>query len=77
MTGYATKAGAAIVLCVNTKEQPGSHLAIVSSALSAENMMLACTGLGYGAVWVELYPNKEYIAAWKSLASLPEHILPL
>ena len=77
LMSYAAKAGAALLVCVDTAKEPGAPLAYVSGAVCCQNMWLALTGLGYGAVWVNVFPEEPRMTAWKELANLPAHITPL
>ena len=77
LMGYAVKAGAALLVCADTAKEPGLPLAHISTAVCCQNMWLALTGLGYGAVWVNVFPEEQRIKAWKELAKLPAHISPL
>lgn len=74
---YAAKAGAAILVCVDTAKEPGQAMNLISGAVCCQNIWLALTGLGYGAVWVNVFPEEPRIQAWKELAKLPAHMLPL
>ncbi len=76
LMSYATKAGAAILVCLDTAKEPGAPMAYVSGAICCQNMWLALTGLGYGAVWINVFPEEPRMSAWKELAKLPAHILP-
>ncbi len=77
MTAYTAKAGAAILVCTDTSVEPGQEMAIVSTACCVQNMLLASHSLGYGSVWVNIYPTQEYVDAWRETAGLPRHMLPL
>ncbi len=77
LMSYAAKAGAALLVCVDTVKEPGVPLAYVSGAVCCQNMWLALTGLGYGAVWVNVFPEEQRMSAWRELAKLPDHISPL
>ena len=76
-TQYAVKAGAAILVCVRFLEGEVHELAPLSVACCMQNMMLASHALGYGSVWIHIYPNAEYLAGWRKEVKIPEAILPL
>ena len=76
-TQYATKAGAAVLVCVRFLEGEIQELAPLSVACCMQNMLLASHALGYGSVWIHIYPNAEYIAGWRKEVKIPEAILPL
>ena len=42
-----------------------------------QNMLLAATGLGLGAVWTGIYPVEERVTGFRRLLGLPESIVPL
>lgn len=44
---------------------------------AAENLLLAATALGLGAVWLGVYPNEERVAAMRQVLGIPETIVPL
>lgn len=44
---------------------------------ATENLLLAATALGLGAVWLGVYPRDERVAAVRQVLDLPEHITPL
>ena len=44
---------------------------------ATENLLLAVTALGLGAVWLGVYPNEERVAHVRRILGLPESVLPL
>lgn len=44
---------------------------------ATENLLLAATGLGLGAVWLGAYPRDQRVAAVRATLALPDHITPL
>ena len=76
-TQYAVKAGAAVLVCVRFLEGEIQELAPLSVACCMQNMLLASHALGYGSVWIHIYPNAEYIAGWRKEVKIPEAVLPL
>ncbi len=44
---------------------------------ATENLLLAATALGLGAVWLGVYPRDERVAAVRPILNLPDHITPL
>jgi nitroreductase len=44
---------------------------------ATENLLLAVTALGLGAVWLGVYPREERIAFTRRILSIPEAIMPL
>ena len=46
----------------------------VDCAAATENILLAAHGMGYGAVWLGIYPRPERVSAMKDLLGLPPHV---
>ncbi|MGI6358150.1 MAG: nitroreductase family protein [Bacillota bacterium] len=46
-------------------------------AAATQNILLAATGLGLGAVWLGIYPNPEPVSKVVSLLNIPGSHLPL
>ena len=46
----------------------------VDCAAVTQNILLAAHGMGYGAVWLGIYPRPERVSAMKDLLGLPPHI---
>ncbi len=44
---------------------------------ATENLLLAATALGLGAVWLGVYPREERVEAVRQILALPDHITPL
>ena len=44
---------------------------------ATENLLLAATALGLGAVWLGVYPRQERIAAVRQVLGIPQEIAPL
>lgn len=44
---------------------------------ATENLLLAATALGLGAVWLGVYPREERVVAVRRILGLPETITPL
>jgi nitroreductase len=44
---------------------------------ATENLLLAATALGLGAVWLGVYPREERVAAVRQVLGIPEAIVPL
>ena len=44
---------------------------------ATENLLLAVTALGLGAVWLGVHPRDERVSAVRRILELPEHITPL
>ena len=44
---------------------------------ATENLLLAATALGLGAVWLGVYPREERVAAVRQVLGIPDTITPL
>lgn len=44
---------------------------------ATENLLLAATALGLGAVWLGVYPSEERVKAVKGVLNIPENMVPL
>lgn len=43
---------------------------------AVQNLLLAVTDLGLGAVWTGIYPNQERVQNFKQFFNLPQNIIP-
>ena len=74
------KAPLGIVVCGNmTKALDGDarDFWIQDCSAASENILLAATGMGLGAVWTGAYPAKERYTAVSEVLGLPETLIPL
>jgi nitroreductase len=46
----------------------------VDCAAATENILLAAHGMGYGAVWLGIYPRQERMDAMDKLLRLPKEV---
>lgn len=70
----------AIIVCGNlekTLRGEAQQFWIQDTSAAAENILLAAHGLGLGAVWTALFPNKERYEPIRELLGMPDHIIPL
>ncbi|MGD2103887.1 MAG: nitroreductase family protein [Anaerolineae bacterium] len=44
---------------------------------ATENLLLAATALGLGAVWLGVYPRERRVESVRQVLALPEHVTPL
>lgn len=78
--GMAAKAPLAIVVCGDmTKALEGNarEFWVQDCSAATENILLAATGMGLGAVWTGTYPSEERCAAVTKVLRLPETLIPL
>ena len=63
-----------IVVCGDEQLAHAPDYLSVDCAAATQNILLAAHGMGYGAVWLGIYPRPERISAMKALLDLPPHI---
>lgn len=73
----APKAPLGITVCGDTRLEKYSGFWVQDCAAAVQNMLLAATALGLGAVWTGIHPMKERVSAFQALLSLPEAVIPL
>ena len=76
----AAKAQLAIVVCgdmTKAMDGEGRDFWIQDASAATENLLIAATAQGLGAVWTGIYPSAERTLTCRELLGLPEHIIPL
>ena len=74
------RAPLAIVVCGDmSKALDGNarEFWVQDCSAASENILLAATGMGLGAVWTGAYPAKERYTAVSEVLGLPESLIPL
>ena len=78
--GMIAQAPLAIVVCGDTLQeasgQPNKWW-MLDCSVATENILLAATAQGLGAVWTAAYPHEDRIAAVRKILSIPERYVPL
>jgi len=69
------KAPLCIIVCGDTRISPLFWVQDCSTA--SENLLLAVTALGLGAVWLGVYPREERVNAIRKALNIPENVIPL
>jgi nitroreductase len=69
-------ASAGILVCGEPGREMLADFFPQNCAAAVENILIAVSGLGLGAVWVGLYPNKSHIANFTKYFNLPEGVVP-
>ena len=74
----ARKAPVCVVACGVPNVTDPDAPAFWTQNLSAtvENMLLAATGLGLGAVWCGVYPRTQRVEAVRQLLDIPSDVVP-
>lgn len=64
-----------VAVCGDTTISPRSWVQDCSAA--AENILLAATALGLGAVWLGVYPRESRVDPIRKVLGIPETLVPL
>ena len=75
--GMAPMAGTGILVCGDPDAEKYKGFWVQDCSAAIQNMLLAATGLGLGAVWTGIYPVEERVTGFRRLLGLPESIVPL
>ncbi len=75
-SGMAKDAPLAILVCGDMDFLKTEGFWPQDLGAAVENMLLAVTGFGLGAVWTGIYPRDELVAGYKKLLDLPENVIP-
>ena len=67
---------ARLAICVCGEPAINEGLWVQDVSAATENILLAVTGLGLGAVWLGVYPREERMQAIREVLGLPEGIVP-
>ena len=74
------EAPAAIVVCGNMRRAlpgPTKRFWVQDCSAATENILLAASGSGLGAVWVGVHPIGPFVTSVRRALSLPKHVAPL
>ncbi|MFO7871322.1 MAG: nitroreductase family protein [Kiritimatiellia bacterium] len=73
------QAAAGIVVCGDMEKAHGNEESYMLQDCSAaiENLLLAASMLGLGAVWLGVHPRPERVSHIKNVFGLPENIIPV
>jgi nitroreductase len=70
------QASTGILVCGEPGKESLKEFFDQNCAAIVENILIAVSDLGLGAVWVGLYPNKSHIENFRNYFQLPAHIVP-
>ena len=70
-------AGAAILVCGNTKLQSEPGYIVQDCSAAVQNLLLEAVHQNLGAVWLGVYPREERMKGMIELFDLPDHIIPV
>ncbi len=76
-SGMIKQASAAILVCADPNlNKFDVDYWVQDCAAATENLLLAVTELGLGAVWLGVYPRPERLAGLRQLFHIPEEVVP-
>ena len=67
----------AILVCGDLELEKNKGYWVQDCSAATENILIAATAKGLGAVWLGIYPREKRVAGVKKLLGLPQHIIPL
>ncbi|MGZ5561778.1 MAG: nitroreductase family protein [Halobacteriota archaeon] len=67
----------AIAVCADRNLEKFPGLWALDCSAAAENILLAATARGLGAVWTAVYPFDDRVNGIKKLLNLPDDVVPL
>ncbi len=74
----AKDCGVAILVCGNLKlKKMEEDFWVQDCAAAIENILLAVTDLGLGAVWTAAYPWMDRVSGYQKLLNIPSDVVPV
>ena len=70
-------ASVAILVCGDLSREKFKDCWVQDCSAATQNILLAATAKGLGAVWTAIHPMEDRVAGMRNLLGLPEHIIPL
>jgi len=70
------EAPVAVLVCADPTLETHKGYWVQDCAAATENMLIAVQALGYGAVWLGVYPREERVTGIRALLGIPEHVIP-
>jgi nitroreductase len=70
-------ASVAILVCGDLTLEKYKGYWVQDCSAATQNLLLAATAKGLGAVWTGVYPLEDRVAGMRKLLNLPEHVIPL
>ncbi len=75
--GMAPKAPVAVLVCADLSLEKYDGYWVQDCSAAVQNILLAAHGLGLGAVWTGVYPDKDRVPKFSELFQLPQQVIPL
>jgi nitroreductase len=70
-------ASVAVLVCGDLTLEKYKGYWVQDCSAATQNLLLAATAQGLGAVWTGVYPMEDRVAGMRRLLNLPEHVVPL
>jgi nitroreductase len=70
-------ASVAVLVCGDLSREKYKGFWVQDCSAATQNILLAATARGLGAVWTALHPMEDRVAGMRMLLGLPEQIIPL
>ncbi len=70
-------AAVAVLICGDLTLEKFKGFWVQDCSAATQNLLLAATTMGLGAVWTGIYPLEERVVGMRKLLNLPEHVIPL
>ena len=70
-------ASVAVLVCGDLTLEKYKGYWVQDCSAATQNLLLAATAKGLGAVWTAVYPMEDRVAGMRRLLNLPEHVIPL
>jgi nitroreductase len=70
-------ASVAVLVCGDLTLEKYKGYWVQDCSAATQNLLLAATAQGLGAVWTAVYPLEDRVAGMRRLLGLPEHVVPL
>ena len=70
-------ASVAVLVCGDLTLEKFKGYWVQDCSAATQNLLLAATAKGLGAVWTGVYPLEDRVAGMRRLLNLPEHVVPL
>lgn len=69
-------ASVAVLVCGDTTLEKQKGYWVQDCSAATENILVAATALGLGAVWLGVYPLEDRVKGLRKLLGIPEHVFP-
>lgn len=67
----------AILVCGDLKLETHEGFWVQDCSAAVQNLLLAVTAHGLGAVWLGVHPRRDRVEGLRKLLGLPDHVVPL